>query len=114
MHITGRKMSKSLKNFVTVRDFLGGSGHPDDLRVFCLQYHYRSDVHYAPERLAEARAIRTALARFVARAAALAAEAGAPSPKGSWGPLEADLFDACATAETTVPPLFFFLLRPPH
>jgi len=36
VHIAGRKMSKSLKNFITVRELLN-EHHPDDLRIFCLQ-----------------------------------------------------------------------------
>ena len=36
VHMAGRKMSKSLKNFITVRELLNDH-HPDDLRIFFLQ-----------------------------------------------------------------------------
>lgn len=47
LHIEGLKMSKSLKNFVTVREYL--EGHPagreaaaEDFRMFCLMHKYSS------------------------------------------------------------------------
>lgn len=46
-------MSKSLKNFISVRELLEGVHH-DDLRMYCLQYHYRADVHFSQDRIQEA------------------------------------------------------------
>jgi cysteinyl-tRNA synthetase len=58
VHIAGAKMSKSLKNFITVRAMLaGGSGSggapvsPDAFRLFCLAHRYRSAVTYSEDRL---------------------------------------------------------------
>jgi cysteinyl-tRNA synthetase len=69
LHIDGLKMSKSLKNFVTVREMLegrsgllpGGPACPDAFRMWCLQHRYGSDVHFGAARLEEAGAV---LAKF--------------------------------------------------
>lgn len=46
--ISGKKMSKSLGNFVTIRDALQKYS-PDILRWFFLSAHYRTQVDYSPE-----------------------------------------------------------------
>lgn len=38
-------MSKSLKNFITIRSLLLDHD-PDDFRVFCLQHRYSANVDY--------------------------------------------------------------------
>ncbi len=43
LHIDGRKMSKSLKNFITIKDFLANRS-PDVMRMFCLQHRYSSGI----------------------------------------------------------------------
>ena len=48
------KMSKSLGNFITIRDILK-LYHPEVLRFFVLQSHYRSPLDYSEEGLKEAR-----------------------------------------------------------
>ena len=53
--INSEKMSKSLNNFFTIRDMLKAY-HPEVLRLFLLQSHYRSPVDFSEESLAEARA----------------------------------------------------------
>lgn len=53
LYIKGRKMSKSLKNFISVRELLQ-EVHRDDVRMYCLQHHYRADVHYSQDRIEEA------------------------------------------------------------
>ncbi len=45
--IRGKKMSKSLKNFVTIQEFLQRF-HPQALRLFVLSSHYRSPIDYSP------------------------------------------------------------------
>lgn len=47
LHIEGLKMSKSLKNFITVRDYLDGhmggrEAASQDFRMFCLMHKYSS------------------------------------------------------------------------
>lgn len=61
VYIAGRKMSKSLKNFIPVADVLARRDGALCFRVFCLQYHYRSNVTYSEERLVEAHAHVTKL-----------------------------------------------------
>ena len=54
VRIDSEKMSKSLGNFFTIREMLGAY-HPEVLRLFMLQSHYRSPVDYTDTSLAEAR-----------------------------------------------------------
>jgi cysteinyl-tRNA synthetase len=52
--INSEKMSKSLGNIFTVKDVLNNY-HPEVLRLFMLQSHYRSPVDFSDVALAEAR-----------------------------------------------------------
>lgn len=76
LHIRGLKMSKSLKNFVTIREMLrGGStdassslaSPADDFRLWCLGLSgsYRGPATYSPDRISEARSIREGIVRFL-------------------------------------------------
>ena len=38
-------MSKSLKNFISIRDYLAGQD-AEDFRLFCLQNRYWANVEY--------------------------------------------------------------------
>lgn len=56
LHIEGRKMSKSLKNFVTIKEFLNGrQGSADELRLLCLNVGYHSNMDFTHNRIIEAR-----------------------------------------------------------
>ncbi len=55
VRINDEKMSKSLKNFFTVREVLG-SFLAEEIRFFILSSHYRSPLNYSLENLGEARA----------------------------------------------------------
>ena len=52
--VSSEKMSKSLGNFFTVKDILKNY-HPDVVRLFMLQSHYKSPVDFSDESLADAR-----------------------------------------------------------
>jgi len=83
LHIDGLKMSKSLKNFITIRELLeegegnsesDGSGSfnllhspADDFRLWCLGLSgsYRGPATYSKSRLAEARVVREKIVRFL-------------------------------------------------
>jgi cysteinyl-tRNA synthetase len=52
--VNSEKMSKSLGNFFTIRDILA-KYHPEVLRFFLLQSHYRSPVDFSDAALNEAR-----------------------------------------------------------
>ncbi|RYG52596.1 cysteine--tRNA ligase [archaeon] len=60
LYIAGCKMSKSLKNFVTVRQLLHtwrDAPHiADAFRLFCMSHHYRSNLNYHDGTIARARA----------------------------------------------------------
>jgi cysteinyl-tRNA synthetase len=118
VHIAGRKMSKSLKNFVTVRDMLaegeaaaaeageGGAEAPppaggapssriagaDAFRVFCLQHHYATHLTFLPQTsLREAVAVARRLReplRIAARVLAGAQRGGGGEGCSRWGPRE--------------------------
>lgn len=75
LHIEGRKMSKSLKNFITVRDFLHTGGSADAFRMFCLQHRYGTPVEYSDERLRDAEGALARFRRFVRLADAAATDA---------------------------------------
>ena len=53
LHISGRKMSKSLKNFITIKDFLGKHS-PEHMRMFCLNHKYNSNIELTDKSLDQA------------------------------------------------------------
>jgi len=68
LRVDGVKMSKSLNNFFTIRDVLA-KYHPEVVRFFLINSHYRSPINYSEDNLIEARAglerFYTALRDFV-------------------------------------------------
>lgn len=60
VNINSEKMSKSLQNFLTIREALK-QWHPEVIRLFLLSSHYRSPVDFSDQNLAEA---KTGLDRF--------------------------------------------------
>ncbi|MDL2275924.1 cysteine--tRNA ligase [Desulfosarcina sp. OttesenSCG-928-G10] len=50
VNINNEKMSKSLNNFLMIRDMLE-SRHPETLRLFLLSNHYRSPIDFSDEHL---------------------------------------------------------------
>lgn len=67
LHIEGRKMSKSLKNFISIRDFLENGGNSDVFRIFCLANRYSAPVEYSEDRANEAEAFLRKVRSFVSR-----------------------------------------------
>ncbi|CDF34674.1 unnamed protein product [Chondrus crispus] len=67
LHLSGRKMSKSVKNFITVREFMNQGGTADCFRVFCLLHKYSSPVEYSDDRFLDANSYLTRLRRFTSR-----------------------------------------------
>ena len=122
LHVRGRKMSKSLKNFVTVREMLGQreggdrdddeaqrtipsawSSPADDFRLWCLclSGSYRGPATYSPERMDEAAAVRERIVRFLVEGTECLSrlEDAGPSPVPSvrsWSDGEAALFRGVA------------------
>lgn len=77
LHIDGLKMSKSLKNFVTVKEILSSNNDSapspfespaDDFRLWCLGLSgsYRGPAIYSKARIEEAKVIRAKILRFLA------------------------------------------------
>lgn len=60
------KMSKSLGNFMLLRDALA-EGPANVLRLLCVQTHYRSPMEYSPERLDEAAAALERIESLIGR-----------------------------------------------
>ncbi|XP_007501349.2 probable cysteine--tRNA ligase, mitochondrial isoform X1 [Monodelphis domestica] len=55
LHVKGKeKMSKSLKNYITIKDFLKKFS-PDVFRMFCMLSSYRSAIDYSDDNMHEAK-----------------------------------------------------------
>jgi cysteinyl-tRNA synthetase len=63
LNINGLKMSKSLKNFLTISEILNISS-PESLRILFLQHSWNKDMNYDPEQLKEADSIKKKLFNF--------------------------------------------------
>jgi cysteinyl-tRNA synthetase len=78
LQLEGRKMSKSLGNFVTVRELLQEGYDPASIRHLLISAHYRSELNFTREGLdASSRAVQR-LIDFRSRVDALATSEGAP------------------------------------
>ncbi|KAM5181856.1 putative cysteine--tRNA ligase, mitochondrial [Mantella aurantiaca] len=66
LHLKGNeeKMSKSLKNYITVKDYLK-SYSAEEFRMFCLRSKYKSAVEYSQDSLTEARNTLRIISSFI-------------------------------------------------
>ncbi len=64
--VDGEKMSKSLGNFITIRDFLKGHS-ADALRYIALSAHYRTPINYSEEMAQTAEAAISGVKAFCAK-----------------------------------------------
>ncbi|XP_063809237.1 probable cysteine--tRNA ligase, mitochondrial isoform X2 [Pseudophryne corroboree] len=66
LHLKGQeeKMSKSLKNYITVKEFLK-SFSAEEFRMFCLRSKYRSAVAYSKDSINEASSILKIISSFI-------------------------------------------------
>lgn len=66
LHVKGQaeKMSKSLKNFITIKDFLKTCS-PDVFRLFCMRTSYRAAIDYSDGAVQEAQRLLLAVAAFL-------------------------------------------------
>lgn len=71
LHLEGQthKMSKSLKNTVSIGELLGAYS-ADEFRMLCLLSHYRSAIEYGPEAMGTARNVLRKFASFFSDAKA--------------------------------------------
>jgi len=70
LNINGLKMSKSLKNFLTIKDILGLSS-ANHLRILFIQHFWNKDMNYDADQLKEAGAILKKLSNFISNAESL-------------------------------------------
>ncbi|XP_032170295.1 probable cysteine--tRNA ligase, mitochondrial isoform X2 [Mustela erminea] len=71
LHVKGKeeKMSKSLRNYITIKDFLK-TFSPDVFRLFCMRSSYRSAIDYSDGTMLEAKHLLLGAAAFVGDARA--------------------------------------------
>ncbi|XP_006883855.1 PREDICTED: probable cysteine--tRNA ligase, mitochondrial [Elephantulus edwardii] len=71
LHVKGKeeKMSKSLKNYITIKDFLKACS-PDVFRLFCLRSNYRSAIDYSDSTMQEAQQLLLGITSFIGDARA--------------------------------------------
>jgi cysteinyl-tRNA synthetase len=106
LHIAGMKMSKSLKNFITIRQLFDQeavdsalSSPADDFRLWCLGLSgsYRGPATYSKDRIDEARVTREKLVKFLLEGEDWLVKSGDSAVK-RWGDEEYALFDSTMTA----------------
>eukprot|EP00118_Oscarella_pearsei_P014769 m.129140 g.129140 ORF g.129140 m.129140 type:complete len:367 (+) comp37961_c0_seq4:1202-2302(+) len=64
LHIGQEKMSKSLKNYITIKEFLN-KYTANQFRIFCLLSNYRSGIEYTESRMNEAVSVEEKLSSFL-------------------------------------------------
>jgi cysteinyl-tRNA synthetase len=67
LYIDGLKMSKSLKNFISIRDYLNSNwstSPANDLRLFFLQHKYHSALHLSKDSLKETAILRNRIEKL--------------------------------------------------
>ena len=64
LNVQGKKMSKSLGNFITIKDFLKKHS-PDALRLIVTAHHYRSPIDYTGKLIASAQSSLNAIQEFL-------------------------------------------------
>ncbi|XP_035757035.1 probable cysteine--tRNA ligase, mitochondrial isoform X5 [Egretta garzetta] len=69
LHVKGsqEKMSKSLKNYITIKDFLKKFSS-DQFRMFCLRSRYSSAVEFSDESMDDAKHLLQAISSFISDA----------------------------------------------
>ena len=104
LHIDGLKMSKSLKNFVSIQDFLGEytagtalESPGDDFRIWCLGLSgsYRGPATFCTKTLDEAKAVRQQILRFLLTAQSWVKEGTLDAATRVWQKEDVDLYVTC-------------------
>jgi cysteinyl-tRNA synthetase len=105
LRVEGRKMSKSLGNFITVRELLDEEVNPAAIRHQLLSAHYRSELNFTREGLEASDRAVNRLLDFEARLAALPGESdgvGHVGPPGEGGALQEAAQQALARFATAL------------
>lgn len=74
LFVNGKKMSKSLRNFITIDDFLR-ENTPELFRWIVLNHHYRSPIDYTSELVEQSRASLATMHQFVEKLSAVGGSA---------------------------------------
>ena len=102
LYIEGMKMSKSLKNFITVGALLSQgkeesalSSPADDFRLWCLGLSgsYRGPATYSQTRLEEAKTVREKLVRFLVDGEEWLLKSNGESKVKRWGTHQVELYN---------------------
>lgn len=64
--VNGEKMSKSLGNYMTIREYLDRYKDPDLLKIMFLMSHYRSAVDFTENKIHEAAVLKSRILTFMA------------------------------------------------
>jgi len=78
--VNGDKMAKSLRNFITISDFLEKYKDPDLLKLAFLNSHYRSPMDYSGEKIEEMRRSKERIMIFFDRVDRIQKEYSDPGP----------------------------------
>lgn len=81
LFVEGRKMSKSLGNFITVRELLDEGYDPAAIRHLLISSHYRGDLNFTRDGLGSSRAAVQRLLDFEARLEEIATDDGADATR---------------------------------
>jgi cysteinyl-tRNA synthetase len=87
--INGEKMSKSLGNFLTIKEILSGY-HPEALRLFLLSKHYRSPLDYSEDLIREKQVSLDRIYATLGEALEIVAASAIPPAAGVSLPPEAE------------------------
>jgi cysteinyl-tRNA synthetase len=98
LHIEGHKMSKSLKNFITIEDFLS-EFDPDHFRMFCLLHPYRANIDFSRDRMVDASNVLRRLLDFVSGIRVLQDQAVAGR---KWMDADRHLFNLISTTRSDI------------
>ncbi|MBU0677400.1 MAG: cysteine--tRNA ligase [Verrucomicrobia bacterium] len=92
--VDGKKMSKSLNNFYTLRDILDKGYSGREIRFVLISTHYRQPLNFTFEVLDSARASLARLDEFIRRLKELASENATPEDLPAWARKAEDGFKA--------------------
>jgi cysteinyl-tRNA synthetase len=71
LNVRSQKMSKSLANFITLRELIGQGWEPRTIRSFLISAHYRDEMNLTDDALKQTRAFLERMDEFVRRLASV-------------------------------------------
>ena len=98
VHIEGHKMSKSLKNFITIKEALKRNTS-SQLRIMFLQHHWKEPLTFKESSLTAAVSAEQTLVHFFASVNALSRQDDSSSNESNWHALELELAQKLETAQ---------------